>query len=105
MINVSIDGLPLFKSSNLQFWPILFNIHEMPEVPVMIAAIYCGPTKPVSIEHFLRPFVDEINFLMKNGAQINNKTVKIKLRAIIADSPARAFIKGNTKQLYISVLR
>uniref|UniRef100_A0A182VSD7 Uncharacterized protein n=1 Tax=Anopheles minimus TaxID=112268 RepID=A0A182VSD7_9DIPT len=94
LINVSIDGLPIFKSSNLQFWPILINIHEMPDIPVMVVAIYSGPSKPASIRHFLRPFVDELNFLMKNGVFVNNKQLDIKIRAIIADSPARAFIKG-----------
>ncbi|XP_049293406.1 uncharacterized protein LOC125769048 [Anopheles funestus] len=66
----------------------------MPEVPVMTVAIYCGPTKPASVEHFLRPFVDELNFLMKNGAMIKNRMINIQLRVIIADSPARAHIKG-----------
>ncbi|XP_052888929.1 uncharacterized protein LOC128297340 [Anopheles moucheti] len=94
VLNIAIDGLPIFKSSKLQFWPILINIHEMPEVPVMKVAIYCGPTKPASIEHFLRPFVDELNFLMKNGVMVQNKKFNIQLRAIIADSPARAHIKG-----------
>lgn len=28
-INISIDGLPLFRSSSVAFWPILFNIHGM----------------------------------------------------------------------------
>ncbi|XP_049291232.1 uncharacterized protein LOC125768080 [Anopheles funestus] len=60
----------------------------------MVAAIYCGSSKPASIEHFLRPFVDELNFLMKNGLLIKNRKVAIQIRAIIADSPARAYIKG-----------
>ncbi|XP_049294362.1 uncharacterized protein LOC125769615 isoform X1 [Anopheles funestus] len=94
LLNISIDGLPIFKSSKQQFWPILVNIHGMPEVPVMVAAIYCGSSKPASIEHFLRPFVDELNFLMKNGLLIKNRKVAIQIRAIIADSPARAYIKG-----------
>uniref|UniRef100_A0A453YZC7 Transposase domain-containing protein n=1 Tax=Anopheles gambiae TaxID=7165 RepID=A0A453YZC7_ANOGA len=94
LLNVSIDGLPIAKSNNLQFWPILFNIHGMSEIPVMPISIYCGATKPASIEQFLRPFVDEVNFLTKNGVVVKNKKFNIKLRAIIADSPARAFIKG-----------
>lgn len=31
-INISMDGLPLFKSSPVVFWPILFNIHGIPDV-------------------------------------------------------------------------
>lgn len=41
-ININIDGLPLFESSKVQFWPILFNIHEKSNVPPMIIGIYCG---------------------------------------------------------------
>uniref|UniRef100_A0A182XPP8 Uncharacterized protein n=1 Tax=Anopheles quadriannulatus TaxID=34691 RepID=A0A182XPP8_ANOQN len=107
LINAWIDGLPLFKSSNFQFWPILVNIHGMPEVPVVIAAIYCGPTKPVSIESVARPFVDEINFLMKNGVQINNKTVKIKLHAIIDDFQLGRLLKviqNSYTNLYLGVV-
>ncbi|XP_035909213.1 uncharacterized protein LOC118510917 isoform X1 [Anopheles stephensi] len=93
-LNVSIDGLPIFKSSNLQFWPILFNVHNIPEVPVMTIAVYSGSTKPADIDQFLQPFVDELNFLMENGITINNKKISIELRVIIADSPARAYIEG-----------
>lgn len=44
-ININFDGLPLFKSSRVEFWPILFNIHEHPEIEPMIAGIYCGKGK------------------------------------------------------------
>ncbi|EDO64205.2 AGAP002950-PA [Anopheles gambiae str. PEST] len=93
LLNVSIDGLPIFKSNNLQFWPILINIHNMPEIPVMIVSIYSGTKKP-SIEYFLKQFIEEINLLTSNGVQINDVRVDVVVRAIIADSPARAFIKG-----------
>ncbi|XP_052891199.1 uncharacterized protein LOC128299314 [Anopheles moucheti] len=93
-LNVSIDGLPIFRSSNLQFWPILINVHNVPDAPVMTVSIYSGSTKPGSIEQFLQPFVDEMNFLTKNGIAINSRTFNVELRVIIADSPARAYIKG-----------
>ncbi|XP_058122787.1 uncharacterized protein LOC131264509 [Anopheles coustani] len=93
-INVSIDGLPLHKCGSTQFWPILFNIHDMPQVPVMTAAIFCGVQKPTSVEEYLRPMVQEINWLNEHGLEINGKHIGIKLRAVIADTPARAFIKG-----------
>lgn len=41
-VNINIDGLPLFKSSRVEFWPILINIYEMPEIPPMVVGIYCG---------------------------------------------------------------
>jgi len=70
------------------------NIHELPDIPVMIVAIFCGSSKPGSIEEFLNPFVEDINKVQEDGIMINGKKIKVKLRAIIADSPARAFIKG-----------
>uniref|UniRef100_A0A182PUX6 Uncharacterized protein n=1 Tax=Anopheles epiroticus TaxID=199890 RepID=A0A182PUX6_9DIPT len=91
-VYVSIDGLPIF---NRQFWPILLNVHNIPEVPAMTIAVYSGSTKPVDIDQFLQPFVDELNFLMENGITFNNKQFSIELRVIIADSPARAYIKDN----------
>lgn len=41
-ININIDGLPLFESSKVEFWPILFNIHEITRLPPMIVGIYSG---------------------------------------------------------------
>uniref|UniRef100_A0AAG5DCT9 Transposase domain-containing protein n=1 Tax=Anopheles atroparvus TaxID=41427 RepID=A0AAG5DCT9_ANOAO len=93
-LNISIDGLPLYNNSTEQFWPILLNIHEMPQIAPMTVAIFCGLKKPDDVEHFLRPFVQEMNYLSENGLMLNDRCVPVKLRAIIADSPARAFVKG-----------
>ena len=98
-INISIDGIPLHKSGRTSFWPILASIHKMPSVKPMTVAIFCGSKKPDSLEQYLRPLVDELNNLIDKGIAVGNNdtTVKIKVRAIIADSPARSFIKGKTK--------
>lgn len=95
-INVNIDGLPLYKNGTHQVWPILFNIHGRPEVKPMIAGIFYGRTKPKKIEEFLNPFVSEILPILQNGIQINEIKLNVNIRAIICDSPARAFIKGKS---------
>lgn len=41
-ININVDGLPLYRSSRKEFWPILLNIHKKPEIPPMVIGIYCG---------------------------------------------------------------
>lgn len=96
-----IDGLPLRKSSRRTFWPILMGIHTMPHVHPMTVAIFCGQSKPSSVDEYLTPLVDELNLLMEKRIQLgrNPTSVKIKVRAFIADSPARAFIKGRFLQL------
>lgn len=92
--DINVDGLPLHKRSRKQFWPILLKIVGEPFLPVLIVGIYCGESKPESNEPFLRPLVEEINSLQTTGLQLNDATVNVTLRAIIADTPARAFLKG-----------
>ncbi|XP_049293420.1 uncharacterized protein LOC125769051 [Anopheles funestus] len=60
----------------------------------MTAAIFCGLNKPDNNEKFLRPLVDELNTLISHGITIQGEHINISLRAIVADTTARAFIKG-----------
>lgn len=45
LLNINIDGLPMFKSSSMSFWPILININEIPHLPPLIVGIYSGICK------------------------------------------------------------
>uniref|UniRef100_A0A182PWS0 Uncharacterized protein n=1 Tax=Anopheles epiroticus TaxID=199890 RepID=A0A182PWS0_9DIPT len=96
-LNVSIDGLPLYKSSPATIWPNMcmkYYMHEIPLAPPMTVAIFHAISKPPSIEDFLRPFVTELNELEETGLIIKDVQHEVKVRAIIADAPARAFVKG-----------
>ncbi|XP_055846427.1 uncharacterized protein LOC129912270 [Episyrphus balteatus] len=94
LLNFNLDGLPLFRSSKFQFWPILMIIANIPEIRPMAVAIYFGDAKPPSSEEFLRQHVNEINVLILNGIDLaNGSQILIKVNAYIADTPARAFIK------------
>ncbi|KFB47951.1 hypothetical protein ZHAS_00015913 [Anopheles sinensis] len=93
-LNVSIDGLPLHNRSPETFWPILINVHEIPLVSPMTVAIFHGVSKAPSVEEFLRPFVSELNELAESGLTINKMLHEVKVRAVIADASARAFVKG-----------
>ncbi|XP_058126535.1 uncharacterized protein LOC131285620 [Anopheles ziemanni] len=92
--DINIDGLPLHSRSRTQFWPILLKVVDEPDWPIMVVGIYSGQSKPQSNDQFLRPLVEEINVLFRTGLVINEATIRVYLRAIIADTPARAFIKG-----------
>lgn len=93
-VNINIDGLPVHKSSTKNFWPILCNIQEFPEIPPMAAGIFYGTSKPKNVNEFLNPFIDELLPILDAGLNINGHQVTVRVRCFICDSPARSFIKG-----------
>lgn len=93
-LNINIDGLPIYNSSKKQFWPILVQIHDMPQIRPLVVGIYYGEAKPRNIDEFLTPLVNELLYIIQNNVHINGKIIKIRVRCFIADSPARSFIKG-----------
>ncbi|XP_035911114.1 uncharacterized protein LOC118511735 isoform X3 [Anopheles stephensi] len=95
-IQLSIDGLPLHRGGPMQVWPILMKVEQMPNAPIMMIGMFCGPAKPESLEVFLRPLVEEGKHIHERGLHIGEEVRQLKIRAIIADSPARAFIKATT---------
>lgn len=99
-ININIDGLPVYESSNDQFWPILYNVHKRPDIKPMIIGLFYGKRKPDKIEEFLKPFVDDIEPVLKDGLLINGQQLSVKIRTFICDSPARAFVKGENKSYF-----
>ncbi|XP_030764844.1 uncharacterized protein LOC115889069 [Sitophilus oryzae] len=89
----NIDGVPLSKSSNRQFWPILgkvwvpnFNIYPFP------VAIFCGDGKP-NLTNFFSEFITEINNLLHSGIELGGIRYSIKILCFTCDAPARAFAK------------
>lgn len=93
-LNFNVDGLPVYKSSTKNFWPILFNIQEYPEVKPLVIGIYYGISKPKDVATYLNSFIDELLQLLDSGLTINGHRISIKIRCFICDTPARAFIKG-----------
>uniref|UniRef100_A0A182RZN1 Uncharacterized protein n=1 Tax=Anopheles funestus TaxID=62324 RepID=A0A182RZN1_ANOFN len=63
-MNLSVDGLPLHHSSAKEFWPILMQVSNMPEIPIMVLGIIFGLSKPNNVEGFIRPLVTEINHIL-----------------------------------------
>lgn len=93
-LNINIDGLPIYKSSFKNFWPVLFNIQEYPCISPMAIGIFYGDSKPENIHDYLTPFVEEILPILKHGIRLNGHQILVCIRCFICDSPARAFIKG-----------
>lgn len=88
--DINIDGLPLFKSSKTQLWPILAKFHN--SEPFLVS-LFCGTGKPEPVEDYLQDFIQELDGLQKNGIVHEGTQFEVKINAFICDSPARAFVK------------
>ena len=88
---INVDGVPIFKSSGTQFWPILAKAEESEP---FIVALYSGTSKPEPLQEYLKDLVEDINNLSTSGFQYNGAIVKITVKAFICDAPARAFLKN-----------
>ena len=53
LIQVNIDGLPLFKSSGVQLWPILGRVCSPFESEPFVIGLFSGKQKPGNIDEYL----------------------------------------------------
>lgn len=88
-LSINIDGLPLFRSSPVEFWSILGSVGDG---GIFIIALYKGIGKPASCAAFLKDFVDEIIPYYSDGIEIRGKIYKFEVHCLLADAPARAYI-------------
>lgn len=92
-LHINIDGVPLFKSCNTVFWPILCSISNSCNRSPFVVSVFCGICKPDCLESYLNPFLDEMVDLETNGLYVNEVHFRVSLEAVICDAPARSFIK------------
>lgn len=93
-VRVNVDGLPLCRSSNMQLWPILGQIVELPKANVFIIGVYAGPCKPESVNNYMHDFIEDLKVITATGVTFNGKQYNVPLPdAFICDTPARAFLK------------
>ncbi len=87
---INVDGLPLFKSSNAQFWPIVgcFDV-----LHVLVIALFYGETKPDSLEDYLHDFLEELDLLKLNGVEFNLQKLSFDIKRFLCDASARSFLK------------
>jgi hypothetical protein len=92
-LQINIDGVPIFKSSGGQFWPILGKIDKPFVSKPFIIGIFYGVNKPSDLD-FLTEFVDECRKLLQHGVVYNGFVIKLAFSAFVCDTPAHAFLKG-----------
>ncbi|ELT88655.1 hypothetical protein CAPTEDRAFT_132376 [Capitella teleta] len=87
---VNIDGVPLFKSTSEQLWPILISFGKFRP---LIVALYMGKSKPSPVNDFLKDFLFEYSRLKESGITVNGKVLSVHVMCYSCDVPARAFLK------------
>ena len=92
-LQFNIDGLPIFKSSKVQFWPILAMLDCDYTKKPFIIGLFCGTGKPSSVYDYLKEFVNDLTQLLRNGLTFRGKPLKVMVCSFICDAPARAFVK------------
>ncbi|KAL5022613.1 hypothetical protein ScPMuIL_001768 [Solemya velum] len=94
-LQINIDGLPLFKSSSTQFWPILGRIVQPFVSKRFIIGLYLGTKKPGSVHDYLNEFGNEMSAIQEFGLHIGeiDHRLHVKISCIICDTPARAYVK------------
>jgi hypothetical protein len=93
-LHVNIDGLPLYRSTNAQFWPILGQVSNCNKSEPFVIGLFYGNSKPADLYAYLKDFVNEYKKLQVTGIFCNSMRFDIELSAVICDTPARAFVKN-----------
>ena len=93
ILQFNIDGLPLWRSSRTQFWPIVCCIINCQDSSEFLVTLHCGVGKPHSVGSYLRPLLDELKALLNDGLHHFGQHFDIQIGAFCCDAPARAFIK------------
>jgi hypothetical protein len=92
-ITLGIDGVPVSRSSNNQFWPILGVVDQATDNSPFVIGLFYGETKPNPCSLFLKQTISELKHLEELGIDIRGKLYKVRLRCVIADAPARSYLK------------
>ncbi|KAJ8675836.1 hypothetical protein QAD02_011622 [Eretmocerus hayati] len=93
-LKINVDGMTPFKSSPLNFWPILGLVHhECATYKPFVIAAYYGRGKPYSVHVYLDEFIKELNHLCREGITIAERKFEVTIKCFCCDKPARSFLK------------
>jgi hypothetical protein len=89
-IKINVDGLPLYKSSPVNLWPILMMIDGL-SVPLPLG-LFFGIGKP-DLQTFMERLCLELRHLKEFGFHLNEFHIFIHDICFVCDAPARAFVQ------------
>ncbi|KAH3784411.1 uncharacterized protein LOC127841683 [Dreissena polymorpha] len=94
-LTMNTDGIPLYNSSSVSLWPVLFTINNLPPNErfltqnLLIWGLWQGSGKPC-FKTYLNPLVEELNILSTQGIKLNDVSMKVTLTCITMDLQAKA---------------
>lgn len=99
-VSMNIDGLPLFKSSQVGLWPVLCRLH-VDNNPVFPLLLTCGRGKPSDLD-FLEETISQLETVLSNGVVYQGYTLTVRLVAVVCDAPSK--VNGQMHQVVFWVL-
>ena len=91
---VNVDGVKLYKSSDVEFWPILGNLFCNPDLYLpFVIAICCGKGKPKNVDFYFEEFIKESNEMIADGITVEGKHLTFKIMCFLCKKPARSLAK------------
>lgn len=94
-LKVNCDGIPLFKSSGKQFWPILvqfcidYNVTTSEPFP---AGVFLRNSKPNNTKDIFKLFIDEI-IILENGYEFKSMKYLTSIQCFICDASSCQYLK------------
>ncbi|XP_015124450.1 uncharacterized protein LOC107046364 [Diachasma alloeum] len=81
------------NKSKINMWPIQMRVVNIEKSTPIIVGIFRGLTKPACSRDFFSDFISEWKNIQEDGGiTIEDRTIKLCIRCVIADAPARAFL-------------
>ena len=80
----------MFKSSKLQFWPILGSFIRS---NVFFIGLFRGTSKPDCVTEFMEDLISKVNELKHTPITTGERQIKFSLKSFICDAPARSFLE------------
>ena len=93
LLKISVDGVPLSKSSKSQLWPLTAMIANLEFERVFLIGLWHGESKPSDVNEYLREFIEEAKKLSDEGFTFRGKRIRFQIVLYICDAPARSFLK------------
>lgn len=93
-LQFNIDGIPLFKSSNVTLWSILCLVKDIDLKDPFVVGMFSGKDIPRNATEFLAEFVTETCHVLNDGLIINDVKYSVSIHCFVCDAPVRAYLKG-----------